>query len=187
MILGVDLDGVCANYTDAFREVVAFDKGVPLNSLTDKVTWDYTEWGIEDREEFLRLHLKGVEQGMFYSMKPMPGVSESLWRLSDAGVWIRIITHRLAFNGHHGAVATDTIQWLERHNIPYRDLCFIGDKPQVDADLYVDDSPKYIEPLAEAGKDVIVFDQPYNQHISSHMGWRAFDWADVEEIVLEEF
>lgn len=182
MILGVDLDGVCANYTDAFREVVAFEKNVPLNSLTDKVTWDYVEWGIEDREEFLRLHFKGVGQGIFYSMKPMPGVSEALWRLSNAGVWIRVITHRLGFNGHHGAVATDTVQWLERHNIPYRDLCFIRDKHQVDADLYVDDSPKVIEPLRAEGKEVIAFDQHYNRHLT---GPRAYDWHDVEAIVRE--
>ena len=33
LILGVDLDGVCADYTTAFRPLVAQELNVPLSSL----------------------------------------------------------------------------------------------------------------------------------------------------------
>jgi 5'-nucleotidase len=120
---------------------------------------------------------------MFRRMEPLPGVSEALWELSDLGVWIRIITHRLIFNWAHETSAADTAAWLDAHRIPYRDLCFIGDKPNVGADLYVDDSPTNILSLRAAGKTAIVFDQPYNRELP---GPRAADWSEVVARVRAE-
>ena len=77
---------------------------------------------------------------MFRHMPPLPGVAESLWRLSDAGVWIRIITHRLCVNWGHAVAVADTVAWLDDTGIPYRDICFLGAKPEVEADCYVDDA-----------------------------------------------
>ena len=64
---------------------------------------------------------------------PIPGAAEALWRLSDAGVWIRIITHRLCVNWGHAIAVADTVEWLDRTGIPYRDICFLGRKPEVEA------------------------------------------------------
>ena len=121
---------------------------------------------------------------MFRDMAVIDGAAEALWRLSDAGVWIRIITHRLYVNWGHQIAVTDTVDWLDRARIPYRDLCFLGAKPQVEANLYIDDSPANVSALRGAGNEVIVFDQPYNQELRSP---RATSWLDVEEIVLERF
>jgi hypothetical protein len=111
------------------------------------------------------------------------GAAEALWRLSDAGVWIRIITHRLYVNWGHAVAVADTVEWLDRHAIPYRDICFLGRKPEVEADCYVDDSPDNIHALREAGNQVIVFDQPYNADVE---GPRASTWEDVEHLVAAQ-
>ena len=103
-----------------------------------------------------------------------PGAAEALWRLSDAGVWIRIITHRLYVNWGHAMAVADTVDWLDATGIPYRDLCFLGAKPQVEADCYVEDAPHNVVALRETGAHVIVFDQPYNRDVA---GPRAADWA----------
>ena len=116
----MDLDGVCGDYTTSFRAVVAEDRGVDPSSLGDARSWDFAEWGITGPDEFDRLHrLAVLEHRMFRHMPPLPGVAESLWRLSDAGVWIRIITHRLCVNWGH-AVA-------ERHDghAPNQDRGFV--------------------------------------------------------------
>jgi 5'(3')-deoxyribonucleotidase len=76
----------------------------------------------------------------------------------------------------------DTVQWLDSEGIPYRDLCFLGNKPQVEADAYVDDAPHNIEALLAGGNEVIVFDQPYTRHVE---GVRATTWLEVEELVYE--
>jgi 5'-nucleotidase len=181
-VLGVDLDGVCADHAAAFRRVVAVDRGIDEGELSDQQTWDFSEWGL-DRDDFERLHRAAVlEHRMFRTMPVVPGAAEALWRLSDAGVWIRLITHRLYTNWGHAVAVADTVAWLDEHAIPYRDLCFLGDKPQVEADAYVDDAPHNVEALRSTGADVLVFAQPYNDGLD---GPRAAGWTEVEEWVLE--
>jgi 5'-nucleotidase len=183
-VLGVDLDGVCGDYTAAFAAVVAAEKGCAVADLPLDRSWDFDEWGLDELGGFEQLHRTAVlEQRIFRDMPVITGCAEALWRLSDAGVWIRIITHRLVVHWGHQVAVGDTVTWLDTQGIPYRDLCFLGRKPEVEADLYVDDAPHNAEALRAAGNEVIVFDQPYNQGAD---GLRARTWAEVEEIVLEQ-
>lgn len=180
-IFGVDLDGVCADYTIAFREIVAELKGVSPESLPLQRSWDFNEWGLSN-EQFMEMHHFAVtERRMMATLPIIENCSDVLWRLSDAGVWIRIITHRLYVNWSHAASVADTVDWLDTAKIPYRDICFLGAKPQVEADVYIDDAPHNVEALRETGNPVIVFDQPYNQSLK---GPRARTWLEVEEIVM---
>ena len=157
LILGVDLDGVCADYTTAFRPLVAQELNIPLSSLPEERSWDFSEWGLSPKQ-FQDLHHKAVEDyRMFRSMPVFENASEVLWRLSDAGVWIRIITHRLYVNWGHAVAVTDTVEWLDQARIPYRDICFLGDKPEVEADIYLEDAPHNIASLRNSGNSVIVF------------------------------
>jgi 5'(3')-deoxyribonucleotidase len=181
-VLGVDLDGVCADYTAGFRAVAALEWGVEESSLTTKVSWDFAEWGLE-RESFLELHRASVQQHrMFRDMPAIDGASDALWRLSDVGVWIRVITHRLVTNWGHATIVSDTVDWLDSRRIPYRDLCFLGRKPEVQADAYIEDAPHNVEALRAGGNTVIVFDQPYNRHLD---GLRARSWEEAEALVAE--
>ncbi len=181
-VLGVDLDGVCADYHHGFRDVVAADRGVDPATLEPPTDWGYHHWGV-DEVEFMRLHKLAVtEKRMFQSLPVMDGCPDALWRLSDLGVWIRIITHRLYVNWGHAVTVSDTVTWLDEHRIPYRDICFLGDKPQVGADAYIDDAPHNIDALRAAGNTVIVFDQPYNKSLD---GPRAHSWTEAEELVQD--
>lgn len=198
-VFGVDLDGVCANYYAGFASYVADAKGVDASTLKPLTDYsDFSAWGIGSRDEFLQLHADAVEDGLFDRLPEIEGASRVLWKLSqDHDVWIRVITHRLSRKGTHAVSVASTVRWLdgdhlprplfvdgqERHAlIPYRDICFIGDKPDVGADIYVDDAPYNVEPLREGGREVIVFDQPYNQHLP---GPRAASWDEVYDIVVE--
>jgi len=191
-VLGVDLDGVCADHALAFRDVVAAERGVDPETLPPQQSWNFHEWGLTD-DDFDELHRRAIlEHRMFATMPAIDGVAEALWRLSDAGVWIRLITHRLYANFGHAVAVADTVTWLDQVGIPYRDLCFLGRKPEVQADAYVDDAPHNIVELRRAGNPVIIFDQPYNRHLDAEHEaaggvdpLRAHSWADVEELVVE--
>ncbi|HEV7762646.1 MAG TPA: hypothetical protein VGO78_26740 [Acidimicrobiales bacterium] len=179
-ILGVDLDGVCGDYSNALRQVVAAEKGLDLATLPVQGSWDFLEWDLGPGE-FLELHRKAVlEHRIFRSMPPVAGAADALWRMSDAGIWIRIITHRLYGNWGHAVAVGDTVAWLDSVGIPYRDLCFLGAKPQVEADCYIDDAPHNVDALRASGAYVIVFDQLYNRDLD---GPRAADWTEAEELV----
>ena len=182
-VFGVDLDGVCGDYTNGLRKILAEKLGVPVDSLAKDVSWDCHEWGISPAE-YQVLHTEAVVQRrLFAVMDVIPGCAEALWKLSDAGVWIRILTHRLFLNHGHAVAVSDTCTWLDAHNIPYRDLCFLGNKPQVEANIYVDDAPHNIISLQKGGSDVIIFEQHYNKDLP---GLRAGNWGDVESIVLSK-
>lgn len=181
-VFGVDLDGVCADYTLGFRDFCAERLGVDPQSLPLERSWDFREWGF-DQAKFEEMHAAAVTEGRILAhLEPIEGAAESLWRLSDAGVWIRIVTHRLYVNWGHSAAAGDTVDWLDRAKIPYRDLCFMGAKRDVGADAYIDDGPHNIKALRAAGRTAIIFDQPYNKDLD---GLRATSWSEVEEIVYD--
>ena len=184
LVLGVDLDGVCAAYEEGFRRSVARQLGRDPDSLPPQQVLDqFSEWGLTP-DQFAHLHRTAVvEDRMFRHLDPLPGVSEALWELSDLEVWIRIITHRLCVNWAHETTAADTAAWLDEQRIPYRDLCFIGAKPDVGADIYVEDSPVNVTRLRAAGRRTIVFDQPYNRELP---GPRAHDWGEVVGFVRAE-
>ena len=100
-VFGVDLDGVCADYTLGLRQVVADDRGVEPDSLPLQRSWGFDAWGL-DNVEYDRIHRHAVtERRLLRHLPQIPGCAEALWRLSDAGVWIRIITHRLYTNWGH--------------------------------------------------------------------------------------
>jgi len=181
-ILGVDLDGVVADHSHRFREILAEMRDVDPETLPMDRSWDFSEWDLAPGD-YERLHKVAVmEHDMFATMPLIPGAADALWRLSDAGVWIRIITHRLYVHWGHAKAIADTATWLDTHRIPYRDLCFLGKKPQVEAHAYIDDAPHNIEQLRAAGNTVIAYEQPYNREIE---GLRASDWSQVEQIVTE--
>ena len=182
-ILGVDLDGVVGDHTYRFREILAELRGIDPETLPLERSWDFHEWGLGP-DEYAHYHRIAVmEYDMFATMPVMPGAAEALWRLSDAGIWIRIITHRLYVHWGHAKAISDTAAWLDLHRIPYRDLCFLGAKPQVEADAYIDDAVHNVEALRAAGNTVIVFDQPYNRELTD--GPRAHSWEEVETIVAD--
>ncbi len=181
-VLGVDLDGVVAEHTRRFRDILADIRGVDPEVYPLERSWDFAEWGLEPGE-YADLHRIAVmEYDMFRTLDVIPGAADALWRLSDAGVWIRIITHRLYVNWGHDKAIADTAAWLDIHRIPYRDICFLGAKPEVEADAYIDDAPHNVEQLRAHGNTVIIFEQPYNRTME---GLRAHDWSDVEAIVSE--
>lgn len=181
-VFGVDLDGVCADYTQGFRAFCAERLGRSLESLPLERSWDFREWGFDDAQ-FEELHHAAITEGrLLAGLEPISGAAEALWRLSDAGVWIRIVTHRLYVNWGHSAAAGDTVEWLDRARIPYRDLCFLGAKNDVGADAYIDDGPHNVIGLRDAGRTVIIFDQPYNRDLD---GLRAHTWDEVEAIVYD--
>jgi 5'(3')-deoxyribonucleotidase len=181
VVIGVDLDGVCADFYGRMREVAAewFEK--PLSQLTRDVEYGLRQWGVSNKEQYESLHRFAVTQReLFSTQKMMPGARRYLRRLSDEGYRIRIITHRLTIRYFHGAAVRQTIDWLDHYGIPYWDLCFMKQKDQVGADIYVEDTPENVEQLRRRGHYAICFANSTNRHISAP---RAATWRDVYDLI----
>ena len=186
-IFGVDLDGVCADFYGGIRPLAAEWLGVPEASLPIDITYGLTEWGFDRAPGgYPDFHRWAVtERDLFNVLQPIPGSAQTLRAISKMGIHIRIITHRLFVKHFHKAAVAQTVEWLDRHGLPYWDLCFLGEKAHVDADLYIDDAEPNIASLAAAGKKVIVFTCPTNRQLLHQP--RANNWAEVEAIVRREF
>ena len=183
IVLGVDLDGVCADFYARMREIVAewFEKDP--DDLPHKFSYGLQEWGIEDHEQYESIHRFAVTQRDLFSTSPMiPGARYYLRKLSDEKFRIRIITHRLFIYYFHDRAVSQTMEWLDTNGIPFWDLCFMKDKDQVGADIYIEDNPIHIEKLRNKSLYAICFANCTNEHI---LDPRAECWEKVYNLVHE--
>jgi 5'(3')-deoxyribonucleotidase len=181
-VLGVDLDGVCADFYGHMRGIAAewFERDV--KTLTKDVSYGLPEWGLKD-DEYASLHRFAVTQRDLFRSVPMIAGARSVLRcLSGEGYRIRIITHRLFIQYFHEMAVRQTIEWLDRHGIPYWDLCFMKQKDQVGADIYVEDSPSNVAALRKAGHYTICFANSTNKLVEKP---RAKTWQEVYRLVKE--
>jgi 5'(3')-deoxyribonucleotidase len=182
-ILGVDLDGVVGDFYGAMRKISAEWINKPIETLTQQVSFGLEEWGIDEFGGYERLHRFAVTQrDLFRIMEPIKDAPSVLRKLSRRGIRIRIITHRRFVKYSHKETIVQTVEWLDKYDSPYWDLCFMNDKGAVGAHVYIDDSPANIKSLRDQGCRTIVFSNSTNQGIS---GPRAGAWQDIERLVLE--
>jgi 5'(3')-deoxyribonucleotidase len=182
-IIGVDLDGVCADFYGRLREIAAEWFECTIADLPAEVSYGLKEWGITSEEQYQSLHRFAVTQRNLFETCPMiAGARKYLRLLSDEGARIRIITHRLFIHYFHRAAVSQTIDWLDTNGIPYWDLCFMKAKEQVGADIYIEDNPGNIERLRERGLTTICFANSTNTQIAAP---RAKTWHDVYDLIHE--
>lgn len=181
-VFGVDLDGVVADFIGGMKPIAADWLGVAPDDLTDNVSYGFGEWKLGGKRGYEDLHRYAVkEKKLFENLEPISGAAAALRRLSRKGLRIRIITHRLYIHWFHRQAVVQTVEWLEKHGIPYWDLCFMAKKSSVEADAYVEDSPANIEMIRRARRPVIILRNSTNLHVS---GPAAETWEEVEKWVI---
>lgn len=181
-VIGVDLDGVCSDYVEGFRPYAADYLGTTPDSLPDPTVYNLGKagWGFKSTADYLEAHKLAVRQHMYADLPILPGATEALQELSEAGCYIRIVTHRLIFGGAHQIVVSDTAKWLDDNNIPYMSLCFTGLKEDIGAHLYIEDSPDNITALRNGGTKTFVYPQTYNTEFTTD---RMDDWAHGAQLI----
>ena len=183
-VLGVDLDGVVADFIRGLKPIAAEWLGVPEHSLTEQLSYGFAEWNLDACGGYEALHRFAVkERDLFRTLPAIAGAPAVLRRLATCEIRIRIITHRLYIPWFHREAVQQTVEWLEQHGIPYWDLCFMRDKAAVGANLYLEDNPFNVEALRADGHRTIVVGNSTNRHLP---GPRADHWQQIEELVMAE-
>jgi 5'(3')-deoxyribonucleotidase len=182
-IFGVDLDGVVGDFYGAIRKIAAEWLNKPIETLTAEVSYGLKEWGIDEFGGYDRLHRFAVTQrNIFSDMEPIEHAPSILRKLSNQGIRIRIITHRLFLKFSHRTTITQTVDWLDKNDIPYWDICFMNDKGAVGAHIYIDDAPENVIGLRKQECKTIVFSNSTNRDLP---GPRANSWFEVERMVMD--
>lgn len=181
MRVGIDLDGVCYDFSASLRAYLDASGGLPDGcSYADPRRWEfYEDWGFS-LVQFKQLCNDGVDAGFVFSYgDPFPRVAEAFAWIKAAGHSIHIVTDR-SF-GQPGASAAATIQWLARHELPFDSITFSSDKTVAGVDVMVDDKPENYAALRGAGVDAYLLTRPWNQHVPDAQ--RVLDLLHFAEVI----
>jgi uncharacterized HAD superfamily protein len=169
MRIGIDLDGVLANFNEAFKELIKAQTGIVLPPLSDTYpdTWDYHKAAGVSPEQGDKMW-EYIKTSMFWaSLHALPETPAILDRLET-----------LALNGHHiyfitsrsGSMAKFWSElWLIRHGYASPTVLISYDKGPIakglSLNVFVDDRPENCaDVIAQGcGTRVYLIDAPYNR------------------------
>ena len=157
MRLGIDIDGVLADYNTSIKRFI--DTFHPEVDYEEHCKRYYKEG-----RGFPGIHSDFVERVGLMSLDPFSEAVETLRYLSKVGGHrICLITNRL----HSKLVspAIDTVRWLHDKEIPYHELHLLPSgvsKGVVSCDFYLDDSPLGIKKLLRGGYEAFLLQNEFN-------------------------
>ena len=175
MRLGIDLDGVVADFNAGWMKLHGEEFGTDLTSdLVD--TWDglHRVGGFADMNEFWRWAEGGASRpSIFRHLDPYPDAIDSLRLLRRRGHEIVIVTTKPEW------ARTDTFRWLADHAVPTNEVHLADRKSNVACDVYLDDAPHVLHELVEHRSDrsICRFVRPWNRPVDGTVdvtGWPEF-------------
>ena len=180
MRLGIDLDGVVANFTKGWMTFYNRDFGADLE-VEDSRAWnDLVELThFNNIGEFWDWASDVDGHSVFWHLETFPGSVEALHELSQDGHEIVIITTKPRF------AIEDTHSWLESNDIPRDEVHILGKKWTIDCEIYLDDGPYVLPGLLKHRPDRTVcrYIRPWNEAIPPAIDVRNFD--DFRNVVRE--
>lgn len=178
-VYGIDLDGVCFDFMNAFREWLNDHLHTHLEE--EEITSYYWYEGTDiSKEEFFTEFDKFGEEGHGYrNLKLLPGALEGLKKLHEDGHEIYYITNRPLY------ALQDTVDCLEEHGFPQREnLHFAkGAKAplirEFNVDVFIDDSPRtVVELTANTRATIYCRNYKFNEHLDDTFFTRVNGWDE---------
>jgi len=160
MRLGIDLDGVVANFNGGWITLYneEFGTDIPVDAVD--------AWGSPPKlthfahmGEFWKWSSNIKGRSLFWHLDPFPDALPTLHDLDRAGHDIVILTTKPDWAVH------DTFEWIGRQGLPTTEVHVLDDKWTVSCDVYLDDAPHQIRDLPRHRPDRVVcrFVRPWNR------------------------
>lgn len=176
--LGLDIDGVCADFVGGVLEVWYQETGL----IVDRMALD--QWSIFDCGDLLNRDVVSprVEQpGFCAGLRAFPEAKEALPRLR-AWADVYAVTSPWSESKHWVA---ERMEWLERElQIDSHHQIHTSAKELVRVDVLVDDRPANVAKWSEAFPQgrALLWDSPHNR--KEHAGIRVRSWNEVLSHVI---
>lgn len=181
MRLGIDLDGVVADFNEGWTRLhrEEFGSEVTPEMVT---TWDglHHVAGFTDMETFWRWARPNVRRpSIFRHLTPYPGALDTLRRLDALGHRIVIVTTKPNW------ARVDTLRWLADHEVPTGEIHITFRKSDVPCDVYLDDSPHVLAELVRHRSDAHIcrFVRPWNDELDGTVA--VASWDDFDDFVTD--
>lgn len=180
----VDMDQVLALWVEKILQW--YNEDYKTNFTRDDVK-EY--WATEkilgpQGRDFLRSAMRYPD--FYQELDEVPGAVEGMKALLARGHEVIIVTAapRAAALSFHGKLV-----WLRKH-MPFfnlKNVVVTERKELVQGDILLDDGPHNIEAFEKANRysRAIIFDCPWNRHMSDATYWRVRDWPDFLRLIDE--
>ena len=179
--VGIDIDGVCADFAPAANLWLAEDLGMEPAPI-DRWDWfeNYGHKGSRSWQRFWRFVAENPE--WFMGLEPIEGAAREVDAIDGMGHEVIFVTAR---NARYQDV---TWRWLEANDFHPDHLVHTSQKHEVGCDIYLDDSMDNIDLLRRNDKRAVLFMQPWNSEawwsrmlrgvdfVTSIHGWEQFSW-----------
>lgn len=174
MKIALDVDGVLA---DVISSWLIYSNKIRSTISKEEITnWDFWKKFKINRYDFyeeLTLCWKN-----WNSIPPLEdNLSKITQELSNFGQ-VDIVTAR------EQSTNSFVKNWLKLHKITYQNYISVIDGPMkadLDYDVFIDDSPINATKFLKCNKDVFLYSQPWNQHISDQKIQRIFTLSEAIE------
>lgn len=171
MRLGIDLDGVVADFNEGWIRLYNrdFDADIPIDAVKE---WNgipkATHFG--SMRDFWRWAADIDGHSLFRHLNPYPGAVEALWTLAT---WheVVILTTKPHFAIH------DTYAWISEHQLPTREVHILDHKYSVACDVYLDDAPHNVYHIARNRPEAVTvrFARPWNSPVAGTESVESWD------------
>lgn len=178
MLVAVDIDGVCADTLSLMLDVLNRHYGL---DYTPEACTSYLFTDLYGPDAYQVLEPEFAH--IFRSAPPVPGAVAVLNHLTSTGIKIVYLTSRSP------ETRDITASWLRLNNFPDGHLVCTAAKGEAAVSLgitlAVEDSPFQAADLARHAA-VVLFDYPYNRHLTGPGIVRAKSWDDVLALILQQ-
>lgn len=178
--LGIDLDGVVADFSGGWIELYNAEFGADLHR--DQIT----SWGsapqithFKHMGEFWAWAMRMDGGSLFRHLPVYPDAVEVLESLAMWGHEIVILTSKPDWAVH------DTFEWIAEHRLPTREVHMLDDKWRVSCDIYLDDAPHHLRAITRQRPDRTTcrFVRPWNSGVDGTIDVET--WRDFEKVIME--
>jgi len=168
-IIGVDIDGVLADYTKGFVSFIEEETGTDLSNYQQKTYNLYNDLaGLAGSIDELKvLKHKYRSSGYKQTIPIISGATKGLKDLKEKGYTIVLLTSRPY--KQYPRMFADTITWLKKNNFIYDAILWDEDKEEriikefPNMKFMVEDCYDFAKKIADKGYKVCLLDKPYNQ------------------------
>ncbi len=167
--IAIDIDGVVFNaqqeHLDSANKL--YDTNYTLEDVT---RFDYSNFPKRIKQHFLQCW----DRLDYNTLAPVEGFYEAMIELQQLG---RVIAVSSPMSGSlHITSKWDKVGKL----FGKKNVILTQSKELVDADILVEDAPKFIEPWMATGKPIVIMEQPWNRDYRLSLSAETTqDWASV--------
>ena len=177
MRIALDVDGVLADIILVWlnEHNKQYNKSINKESIEN---WDFWRKLGLDRYEFY--HQLSNCWSQWKEVPPMEhDIGKTVDKLHSVGR-VDIVTAR-----DQGSTKY-VINWLEHNRIKYNEYVVVSDgidKAKLDYDVFIDDSPHNVVRMASKGRNVLLYDQPWNKSVKNIKITRIKKLVEAADII----